>query len=146
MAKINGGKGGRKSARKAQRLARSKPSHIPSVPPSVEIIQTLTLERQKLIFALRGALYFYDRATGAESQDHGWTAKDLAYLGEMRYLAWGDDAVTHFGAYMTDQTWYIELPISRTPIPSVSRPAGSQTAPASYGKPRKPRKTRPVAS
>jgi hypothetical protein len=81
-------KGRRRSARKAQRVAPSKPETHPSVPPFCDVIQAMTLERQKLVFALRGALQFYDRVSGNLSSDSGWTAKDMRYLDEIRALAW----------------------------------------------------------
>ena len=81
-------KGRRQNARKAQRVARSKPFTTPSVPPFVPVIEAFTLERQKLVFALRGALHFYDRLAGNVRSDYGWTAQDFRYLEEIRNLAW----------------------------------------------------------
>jgi hypothetical protein len=60
-----------------------------SVPSFVPMIEAIMIERQKLIFALRGALYFYDRVIGNVETHDGWTAKDIRYLDEIRALAWG---------------------------------------------------------
>ncbi|MGA7791820.1 MAG: hypothetical protein WCA19_02200 [Candidatus Acidiferrales bacterium] len=77
-------KGGRASVRKAQRAARTKPDPTASAPPSVAIIEALTLERQKMLGGLRDALYFYDRVAGNARADHGWTAADVKRLAEIR--------------------------------------------------------------
>ena len=116
--KRSGAKGGRKSARKAQGLSRSKARNHPSVLPSTEIIQALTVERQKLIFALRGALHFYDRASGAIASEHGWTATDVLRIEEIRTLAAGHQPLA-----------------TESSIPSVSRPVGGQTAPQATTRP-----------
>jgi hypothetical protein len=59
------------------------------VKPYDIVITEMMLERQKLIFALRGALHFYDRAMGNVETHDGWTAKDIRDLDEIRALAWG---------------------------------------------------------
>jgi hypothetical protein len=84
--KRSGAKGGRKSARKAQRLARSKTNGYPSALPSAEIIQTLTLDRQKMILVLRDLLAFYDRATGQSVDHSGYTSADVLRIEEIRKL------------------------------------------------------------
>ena len=95
VTKRSKGKGGR-SARKAHRVARSKPeTHPPVLPlaadpdrlPYYEAIQAVILEKQRLVFALRDALYIYDRATGNIFDDHGWSAADIRRLDEIRKLS-----------------------------------------------------------
>jgi hypothetical protein len=93
MKKRSAGKGGRrKSARKAQRAVRSKPNVLPasSVPPRAaewKVIEELTLNRQDLLFALRDAIFFYNRAAGTVRNDQGWTAADISRLKEIRDMA-----------------------------------------------------------
>jgi hypothetical protein len=101
MSRRSGAKDGRKR-RNGRKTERHPVSALgPSVPPSAAhsqgaytvdaaeaIIAALTLERQKLIHALRGALHFYDRVTGNMKDDHGWMVKDVLYLKEIRMLAW----------------------------------------------------------
>jgi hypothetical protein len=102
MKTRSGARGGRKVGKRSRAKLASHSELGPSVPPSAAhsqdaytvdaaeaIITALTLERQKLLYALRWALHFYDRVAGNVKTDHGWMAKDVLYLKEIRMLAWG---------------------------------------------------------
>jgi hypothetical protein len=86
--KSSGEKGGRK-ARKANRVDRSKPETRlrPPVPPSVEIIESLTFELQRLLNALRDLLELYDRvptwSPDLNPQDRSADVKRLAGIREL---------------------------------------------------------------
>lgn len=128
---MSGYKGGRKSARKARRAARSKPNTLASAPAStlrmlrriqrenelfekkLEVMGMTVLidgmarpiwrdDFERLHAALRDAIHFYDRATGAVRGD-GWTPAETRRLAELRALAY------------------------RTPIPGVPAPVAGKS-------------------
>lgn len=86
---------GRRKARKAKRVVRSKPETRlrPPVPPSaeIEIIEALTLERQRLLDAVRDLLELYDHVPTwspiALPEDR---SADVKRLAEIRKLVTGD--------------------------------------------------------
>jgi hypothetical protein len=80
---------GRRKARKARLVARSKPDTRlrPPVPPSAAIIEALTLERQKMLSAIRDLLRFYDHVpTWSPTDPPEDRSADLRRLAEIREL------------------------------------------------------------